>query len=180
MSKVLVPIAPGFEEIEAITIIDVLRRAGIEVLTVGIDRKQVMGAHGVQIKVDAHIEDVRTMEFDMLVLPGGMPGSENLANNEKVLAIIGQMDQAGKHIGAICAAPMALAKAGVIKSAYTCYPSFETRVGDGYIPNENVVSDQNIVTAKGPIAAIEFSLALIERLEGSEKADTIKKQLLMV
>lgn len=180
MPKVLVPIASGFEEIEAITIIDVLRRAGIDVVTVCLDKRCVLGAHEVQIKTDGHIDDVYSDEYDMIVLPGGMPGSRNLKNSAKLQELIGQMDQGAKYIGAICAAPIALAKAGVIKSAYTCYPSFEEEVGKGYIPNEDVVSDQNIITSQGPASALVFSFAIIEKLCGESKSQEIKKQLLVV
>ena len=180
MPKVLVPIATGFEEIEAISIVDILRRADIEVVTAGLDRKCVKGAHGIEIKCDLHIDDIKSNEFDMVVLPGGMPGSLNLKNSKSIQKILGEMDQNGKYIGAICAAPIALNEAGVLKSSYTCYPSFEEQIDSSkYMANEDVVSDQNIITSNGPKSAINFALTLIEKLLGKEKKEEIKKQLLL-
>ena len=180
MSKVLVPIATGFEEIEAITIIDVLRRADIEVITAGLERKCVKGAHGIEIKTESHIDDVKSDEFDMIVLPGGMPGSANLKSSKKVQALLGEMDQGGKYIGAICAAPIALAEAGVLKSLYTCYPSFEEHIlNTTYINSEDVVCDQNIITANGPKSAIAFSLEIVEKLCDRNKMEEIKNHLLL-
>lgn len=180
MPRVLVPIAVGFEEIEAITIIDVLRRADIEVITAGLDRKCVKGAHGIEIKTDVHIEDVESENFDMIVLPGGMPGSMNLKNSKKVQDLLGEMDQGGKYIGAICAAPIALAEAQILKSMFTCYPSFEEHIRNAtYIKSEDVVSDQNIITANGPKSAIKFSLELVEKLCNKNKMEEIKNQLLL-
>ncbi|WP_024953970.1 DJ-1 family glyoxalase III [Sulfurospirillum arcachonense] len=180
MSKVLVPIATGFEEIEAITIIDILRRADIEVVTAGLNRKCVLGAHGIEIKTGVHIDDVNSRDFDMIILPGGMPGSENLKNSKTVQALLGEMDQNGKYIGAICAAPIALAQAEVLKSSYTCYPSFEQKITQStYTSSEDVVCDQNIITAKGPSTAMKFSLEIVDKLCGKEKMLEIKRQLLL-
>ncbi len=180
MPKVLVPIATGFEEIEAITIIDILRRADIEVVTAGLDKERLVGAHGVEIKTDTHIDDVSSKDFDMIVLPGGMPGATGLTNNQKVQQLLSEMDQDAKYIGAICAAPMALSKAGVLKNFYTCYPSFEEKIKNSkYIETEDVISDQNIITSRGPATAMKFSLTLIEKLCGKELADSIKSQLLL-
>jgi 4-methyl-5(b-hydroxyethyl)-thiazole monophosphate biosynthesis len=180
MPRVLVPIATGFEEIEAITIIDVLRRADIEVITAGLERKCVKGAHGIEIKTELHVDDAKSDEFDMIILPGGMPGSLNLKNSKKVQSLLGEMDQGGKYIGAICAAPIALAQADVLKSTYTCYPSFEADITNTtYMKSENVVCDQNIITANGPKSAIEFSLEIVEKLCSKEKMEEIKSQLLL-
>jgi 4-methyl-5(b-hydroxyethyl)-thiazole monophosphate biosynthesis len=180
MSKVLVPIASGFEEIEAITIIDVLRRAKIEVVTAGLDKRSVLGVHGVEIKTDVHIDDVKSDDFDMIVLPGGMPGSSNLAENSSVLKLLGQMNESKKYIGAICAAPMALDRAGVLKNSFTCYPSFETNIKHtGYIGSEDVICDENIITSRGPGTAIKFSLMIVEKLCGKELSNSVKAQLLL-
>jgi 4-methyl-5(b-hydroxyethyl)-thiazole monophosphate biosynthesis len=180
MPRVLVPIATGFEEIEALTIIDVLRRAQIEVITAGLEKKCVLGAHGVEIKTEIHIDDVSSVGFDMIVLPGGMPGALHLANNKKVQELLGEMDQNAKYIGAICAAPMALFKAGVLKNSYTCYPSFEEKIhASKYIATEDVVSDQNIITSRGPGTAMQFSLTLVEKLCGEEMANSIRAELLL-
>ena len=180
MSKVLVPIASGFEEIEAITIIDVLRRAKIEVVTAGLDKRSVLGVHGVEIKTDVHIDDVNSDDFDMIVLPGGMPGSSNLAENSSVLKLLGQMNESEKYIGAICAAPLALDRAGVLKNSFTCYPSFEKNIKHtGYISSEDVVCDENIITSRGPSTAMKFSLMIVEKLCGKELSNSVKAQLLL-
>lgn len=180
MPKVLVPIATGFEEIEAITIVDVLRRADIEVVMAGVERKQVIGAHGIEIKTSTHINDINSNEFDMIILPGGMPGSLNLKNSQKVQSLLGEMDQGGKYIGAICAAPIALAEAEVLKSSYTCYPSFEKDITDStYMKNEDIVMDQNTITANGPKSAMKFSLEIVEKLCSKEKREEIESQLLL-
>ena len=180
MPRVLVPIAIGFEEIEAITIVDILRRADVDVVMAGLDRKCVKGAHGIEIKCDVHIDDIKSNEFDMIVLPGGMPGSLNLKNSSKIQEILGEMDQDGKLIGAICAAPIALSEAKVLKSSYTCYPSFEEQIESSkYICDEDVVSDQNIITSNGPKSAMKFALMLVEKLCSSDKKEEIKQQLLL-
>ncbi|WP_458701165.1 DJ-1 family glyoxalase III [Sulfurospirillum sp. 1307] len=180
MPRVLVPIATGFEEIEAITIIDILRRADIDVVTAGLERRCVKGAHGIEIKTDLHVDDVKSNEFDMIVLPGGMPGSLNLKNSSKIKSLLGEMDHDGKLIGAICAAPIALNEAGVLKSSYTCYPSFEEDIKRSkYISSEDVVSDQNIITSNGPKSAIKFSLTLVEKLISKDKKEEIQRQLLL-
>lgn len=180
VKKVLVPLATGFEEIEAITIIDILRRAGIEVVSAALSRRRVMGAHGIRILADQHIKDIDYREFEMIVLPGGIPGATNLRDDETIQELLQNFDRDNKYIGAICAAPIALANAKVLKKAYTCYPSFEQQIENkGYLPDQVVVSDQNIITSQGPSTAIEFSLNLVTILCDEEMAQSIKKQLLL-
>ncbi len=181
MQKVLVPLASGFEEIEAVTIIDLLRRADIDVVTACLDRRRVIGAHGIKILADTHIDDIDYREFAMIVLPGGIPGATNLRDNQTVQDLLGKFDKDNKYIGAICAAPIALANAKVLKKAYTCYPSFENQIENkGYLPDQVVVSDQNIITSRGPSTAIAFSLDLISKVCGEDVAQNIKTQLLLV
>jgi protein deglycase len=180
MPKVLVPLATGFEEIETTTIIDLLRRAQIEVISVCLDRRRVIGAHGIKILADKHINDIDYREFDMIVLPGGLPGSLNLKNSSKVQELLGKFDNDNKFIGAICAAPIALDSAKILKKAYTCYPSIEKEITtEGYINSEDVVSDQNIITSKGPATAFSFALDLIAKLAGEGKALEVKRGLLL-
>lgn len=180
MSKVLVLLANGFEEIEALSIVDILRRAKIEVLTAAIDKKQVVGAHDIRVQADAHVLDVKSTDFDMIVLPGGLPGATNLQKDAIVLKLLKDFDNDKKYIGAICAAPIALKSAGVLKKAYTCYPSFEKNIGeDGYIPDQDVVSDENIITSRGPATAMKFALAIVEKLCGEKLANDVKQQLLL-
>lgn len=179
MSKVLVPLANGFEEIEAVTIIDVLTRAGIDVTTTALFKKNVVGAHGINIQADTHIEDIVSLDFAAVILPGGLPGAEHLAKSEKLRVILQNMDADNKILAAICAAPWALATAGVLKNSYTCYPSFEKVVNHlGYNPDVDVVSDQNIVTSRGPATSMLFALELVKKIKGEEVYEEIKKELL--
>ncbi len=179
MSKVLVPLATGFEEIEAMSIIDILRRAGIDVVIAGLGKKQVVGTHGVKVQADVHIEDMSSEEFDMIVLPGGLPGATNLQKDEYVQKLLKDFDKQNKSIGAICAAPLALESAGVLKENYTCYPSFEINIREeGYTISQDVVSDKNIMTSRGPATAMAFGLAIVAKLCGDEKSSEIKSQLL--
>lgn len=176
---VLVLMAMGFEEIEAISIIDILRRAGVEVVTAGLDRTTVTGAHGVHIITDVLLDDVNEEAFKMVVLPGGLPGAEHLAKSEKVQNLLAKFDANNKQIAAICAAPWALQTAGVLKDKYTCYPSFEKTIREeGYISSENVIINHNIITSRGPATAMEFALALVKELKGEDKFKEIKSALL--
>ncbi len=180
MAKVLLPLAEGFEEIEAVTIIDVLRRAEIEVVLASLEKKQVVGAHAIRIQAEIHIEDIKNIsDFDMIVLPGGLPGAYNLQKNENVQKLIKEFNEAKKYVGAICAAPIALREAGVLEK-YTCYPSFEEQIGkDGYTNSNNVISDKNIITSKGPATAMEFALEIVSQLISGDKSKQIRGELLL-
>ncbi len=180
MAVVLVPLATGFEEIEAVSIIDVVRRSGIEVIiaSVGSDL-EVCGANGITIKADKEIKEITAESIDMIVLPGGWGGTQILAEDAKVQSLLKEMDQKGKHIGAICAAPFALDRAGVLKEKFTCYPSVEEEIANsGYDATQKVVSDQNILTSRGPATAICFGLEIVKLLAGEEKKSSIKEGLL--
>lgn len=179
MSKVLIPLAEGFEEIEALSLIDILRRAEIEVITAGLAKDLVEGAHNVSVKADALLDEVDANSFDMILLPGGLPGAEYLAKSAKVKSILQNFDAEKKLIGAICAAPWALGEAGVLKNKYTCYPGFEDQVGkDGYTDSQAVVSDENIITSRGPATAMEFALEIVRRIKGEDKYKELKTGLL--
>lgn len=179
MAKVLIPMAMGFEEIEALTLVDVLRRAEIEVTIAGLDRKAPSGAHGVKVQTDILLDDVKSSDFDMILLPGGLPGAEYLAKSEKVKTLLREFNENDKYIGAICAAPWALSTAGVLKEKYTCYPSFENTVRkEGYDPSNDVVIDKNILTSRGPATAMKFALEIVKQLCGKEKYEEIKNGLL--
>lgn len=181
MSRVLVPLARGFEEIEAVSIIDVLRRADIEVHVASLNEESgVKGANGITVMSDMNIKDVVVDELDMIVLPGGVEGTYALAEDENVLRILKDMDSKGKNIGAICAAPFALNKAGVLKHNYTCYPSFEEYIReDGYMGDKAmVVQDGNVMTSRGPATAICFALQIVKKLKGEETYLMLKGGLL--
>ncbi len=181
MSKVLVPLAKGFEEIEAVSIIDVLRRADIEVIVASLDaNKAVEGANNITIVSNISIVEVDSSSLDMIVLPGGIEGTYKLAEDENVQRILKEMDSANKNIGAICAAPFALNKAGVLKQNYTCYPSFEENIRlDGYNGDKAmVVEDGNVMTSRGPATAICFALQIVKKLKGEEMYEALKAGLL--
>ena len=181
MSKVLVPLADGFEEIEAVSIIDVLRRAEIEVVVASLDENSlVKGANGITIKANAFMKDISSDALEMIVLPGGWGGTHALADDANVQRILQEMNAADKNIGAICAAPFALNKAGVLKDKYTCYPSVEEEIQkEGYVGSlEMVVEDENIMTSRGPATALCFALNIVKKLRGEESYKALKEGLL--
>jgi len=181
MSRVLVPLATGFEEIEAVSLIDVLRRAEIEVLVASLDEESlVRGANGIVVQTDHFVQKIDVEEVDMIVLPGGWDGTHALADDENVQRILKEMDAKGKNIAAICAAPYALEKAGVLKEEYTCYPSVENEINrDGYQGDKSmVVESQNIMTSRGPATALCFALSIVKKLKGKERFEALRSGLL--
>lgn len=179
MKKVAIILVDGFEEIEAISVIDILRRAKIKALSVGLDKTIVKGTHDIEVKADMILDELNVSEFDMIVLPGGLPGAEFLAKSEKLGKILKEFDAKNLKIAAICAAPWALAKADVLKQKYTCYPGFEKTINHkGYTNSQNVVLDENIITSQGPATAMEFALILVKELLGEDKFKKLKAELL--
>jgi len=181
MSKVLVPLAGGFEEIEAVSIIDVLRRAEVEVLIGSLTQEMlVRGANGITIQADVEVKNISADTLDMVVLPGGWDGTYALADDENVQNLLREMDAKGKHIGAICAAPFALNRAGVLKEHYTCYPSVEEQIRqEGYEGDKAmVVEDANVMTSRGPATALCFGLAIVKKLKGEATYKALKEGLL--
>jgi 4-methyl-5(b-hydroxyethyl)-thiazole monophosphate biosynthesis len=181
MSRVLVPLAKGFEEIEAVSIIDVLRRAGVDVVVAALNSEMLVeGANGITIQADTEVKNVTANELDMVVLPGGWDGTHALADDANVQNLLREMDAKGKNIGAICAAPFALNKAGVLKEKYTCYPSVENEIQkEGYQGDAAmVVEDQNVMTSRGPATALCFGLAIAKKLQGEETYNALKEGLL--
>lgn len=178
--KVCVFLADGFEEIEGLTVVDLLRRAEVEVMTVSITKElMIHGAHGIDVQADKLFEDVRYEEYDMAVLPGGMPGTLHLGEHQGVKTILEQFYQKEKYIAAICAAPSVLGKYGILKGKKaTSYPGFEEQLIDAEYLQDEVVVDNFVITSRGMGTAIPFSLALVEKLNGKEQADKIGKSII--
>ena len=181
MKKVVVCLANGFEEIEAIGIIDILRRADIfTMLTSVTGVRDVSGAHNIKLIADELFEDVDFSGFDMIVLPGGMPGSSNLKNHTGLRDIILDFNNKGKLLGAICAAPMVFGDLGILENRNaTCYPGFGNQLKLAHVKSDRVVEDQNIITGIGPGAVFDFALKLVEKLAGKEKAAIVAGQMLI-
>ncbi len=178
MAKVLVPLAAGFEELEAITIIDLMRRAGFAVVTAGLDDQPVTASRKTVVIPDTTIDAVLNQSFDLIVLPGGLPGADNLRDDARVQTLIKQQHQQNKTIGAICAAPRALAAAGVLEDkTITCFPGALDPNQPFNISGASVEIDGNIVTSRGPGTAMEFALTLIEQLADRSLRDQIAAQM---
>lgn len=182
MSKVLIIISTGFEEIEAVTIIDVLRRANIEVIVSTINDILTVGANGIVIQANQYLKDIKNIEqFDMIVLPGGGQNTKNLASSSLVKQTLKNMKKNNKYIAAICAAPYVLHEAEVLNKNYTCYPSFENKIRlDGYQNDaQNVVIDDKVITSRGPATAMSFALELLKLLKDEKIYQQIKNGLLV-
>ena len=180
MSRVLVPLAGGFEEIEAITVVDLLRRAGIEVHTAALDGPQVTGSHGITVTADIALDAARADDYDMIVLPGGMPGADHLKRDARVISLLRRFAADGRYTAAICAAPGVLAHAGLLEGrAATSFPGFlSTDSAPGIrLHTDPVVIDGKVVTSRGPGTAMEFGLALIELLEGRAAREQVQSRL---
>jgi 4-methyl-5(b-hydroxyethyl)-thiazole monophosphate biosynthesis len=178
MAKVLVPLAEGCEELEAVTIIDLLRRAGVEVVTAGLKPGIVKASRGVQLMPDMMLDAALQDDYDMVVLPGGMPGASHLKEDARILELLKKMAAAGKYTAAICAAPMVLAEAGVLEGRQaTSYPGFLDGMPGVSVSTEAVVQDGKVLTSRGPGTAMDFALALVEVLSGSEKRQQVEAAL---
>ncbi|MEM5815242.1 MAG: DJ-1/PfpI family protein [Candidatus Aenigmatarchaeota archaeon] len=174
--RILVPLAEGFEEIEAVTIVDVLRRAGIRVDVVGLEDEIVKGRNDIKILCDKTLDEVNENEYNGIVLPGGNPGYKNLMASEKIITILKNFNLKRKIIGAICASPLILAKIGILKEKKaTCYPTLKNEIPK-YV-DEKVVLDDNIITSQGPSTALDFSLQIVKILK-PENYEQIIKELL--
>ena len=177
--KVIVPLAEGFEEIEFSTIVDILRRAGIDVTTAGLKEGITNGAHGIRVAADTEIDKVSADDFDVIILPGGNPGFVNLGKSEKVLKLVREMYDKNKYVTAICGAPSVLAKTGIIKGKRaTIYPGMEDTLTGAQSINERVVVDGRVITSQGPGTAMEFAIKLVEVLAGKRKAEEVTKEVL--
>lgn len=182
MKTVAVLLADGFEEIEALTPVDYLRRAGLKVTMIGVTGPAVTGSHGIQVRADAGPEALDA-DWDCVVAPGGMPGAANLAADPKVVALMKRQQAAGRAVAAICAAPAVLLHAGcglLAGRRFTGYPGTETKVtGAVFVPGARVVRDGNLVTSRGPGTAGEFAIELARMLAGAEAAETLAAGLLL-
>ena len=176
-------LADGFEEIEALTPVDVLRRAGVEVRTVSVtENRTVTGSHGIEVKADYTISEAEALYAqgaDMVILPGGMPGSKNLDENETVDKIAKKAHADGVVLAAICAAPMILGKRGMLSGKRAvCYPGFEKYLEGAVLTGGRVEEDGNVITACGMGAALEFAVVLCKRLKGEDEAERIASSVL--
>jgi len=184
MASVLIPLAEGFEELEAVALIDVMRRGGIEVRVAFIEDelhhgRVVTGANGIGVQADTSLKNIISDDFDMMVLPGGWGGTYALAENVRVLELLKEF-KATKVVGAMCAAPYALKKAGVLGHEYTCYPGAKDEIDHpGYRKDVKVVTDGNVMTSQGPGTAVCFGLAIVERLVGKESMQAVKDGMLL-
>ena len=181
MKKILILLAQkGFEEVEALTPADYLRRVGakVDMISLG-DSKIVRGAHQIQIVTDGILKDISSENYDCIILPGGMPGASILQKDDRVIRIVEEFERNGKVIAAICAAPIVLDKAGVLKDRYyTCYPGVENEICFGKHVNKSVVKDETLITAKGPYLAGEFALKICETLFGTSIRNKLENEIL--
>lgn len=182
MKKAYLFLATGFEEIEALTPVDVLRRAGFDLKTVSISQeKTVTGAHNISVIADLTIDNISANEADVLILPGGMPGTTNLMACDTLHAIIAEFARSKKAIAAICAAPRILGQMGLLNNhSVCCYPGTESFLKGAIIENKAVVSSGQFITANGAGAAMEFSLQIVSHFEGKETAHTLAKKMMVI
>jgi len=181
MASVLIPIADGSEELEAVTLIDLLRRAGIEVVVAGLKDGPVRCSRGTVILPDASLDDVLARDFDMVVLPGGLPGADHLDRDPRIHQLLKQMADAGKVTAAICAAPKVLANAGLLDGKQaTSYPGVIDAMGltSTRVLEQPVVSDGQVITSRGPGTAMDFALTLIEKLAGATQRQAVEAPLM--
>ncbi|MFH1978519.1 MAG: DJ-1 family glyoxalase III [Candidatus Aenigmatarchaeota archaeon] len=174
--NILIPMAEGFEEIEAITVIDVFRRAGINTISVGLPGTMVTGAHGIKVFADKRLDEVNIDDFDALVLVGGDPGYHNLGKSQKIIEAIKRFEAAKKPVGAICTAPAILGKLGLLdERRATIYPGMEREIPR---PRGNrVIDDDNIITSQGPGTAMEFAIQIVDKLKGPSIAGKVRREL---
>jgi 4-methyl-5(b-hydroxyethyl)-thiazole monophosphate biosynthesis len=176
MARILVPLAQGCEEVEAVTVIDLLRRAGQEVESAGLEEGIVTASRGMRLVPDITLDEALERDYDMVVLPGGQPGSNNLAEDPRVRTLLDRVVDQGGHAAAICAAPLVLARAGLLHGRrVTAFPGVleKETVAGMVLTQEDVVIDGPIITSRGPGTAMDFALVLIERLAGSR----VRKQV---
>jgi protein deglycase len=177
---VVILLAEGFEEIEALTVVDVLRRAEIDIKIVSaLGEEKVTGRSGISVIVDCSIGDIEFDKVNAVVLPGGMPGAKNLELNKDVQKLLKDSAQKNKWIAAICAAPYVLGKAGYLNGREaTCYPGFENYLGGATVKKQNVVVSNNIITSRGPGTALAFAYEIVKVLKGEKMVEKLKKDMI--
>jgi len=176
--KTVIVLADGFEEIEAITPIDVLRRCGVEITVAGLDGISVTGAHGVEFQADCELRTVKAENIGMLILPGGMPGAQHLHDSGMVVEMVRDVYAGGGYVAAICAAPIVLGRAGILTGKQvTAYPGFESRLGGAAYTGNVTEIDGRIITGKGPGASFAFSRRLAEALGKQQAIKTVYEQM---
>lgn len=179
MAKVLIFCADGFEEIEMVTVLDILRRGGMDVQTVALGvQTMVKGAHGLVIRTDTRLEEIENDVVDLIVLPGGMPGTDHLREEKRLKKMVRRHHQQGGRLAAICAAPSALGEWGLLKDKQiTCYPGFENQCLGAKVSEQSIVVDEWLTTAKGAGVSADFAYCLLEQLAGKEMVNRLKMSM---
>ena len=180
MSKALLFLATGFEEIESMCIVDTLRRAGVTTVLAGLHKGPIVGSRGVQLIPDSVLDELTVEDFDAVILPGGSPGYINLGADERVLEMVTKAYESGKLVAAICGAPSILGKLGIVRGRRaTIFPGKEAELIGAEPASDSVVVDGNVVTSRGPGTALEFAITLVELLVSEQKAQEVKRGLVM-
>ena len=180
MMRVVIPLADGVEEMEAVILIDVLRRAEWRVLVAGLDKLDITASRGVNLRADMLLNEVDEDRVDMMICPGGLGGTKRLMASSAVKAMLRSMHGQGKWVGSICAAAMVLNAAGVLDGrSWTAHPSVQAEIGVGRLSQDRVVLDGRVVTSQGPGTAFEFALALVTAVDGQEKAEGIAAAMVL-
>jgi len=178
-TNVLVPVAQGIEEMEAITIVDILRRAGANVTIGSVDEIKIAASKGIVFMADALIKDLMDKEFDLIALPGGIPGAQNLRNSKELETLLKKQATEKKYYAAICASPaVVLHDLGLVRPGFvTCHPGFSNLIDDGKVKDSKVVVDGNCITSKGAGTAVDYALKLVELLFSKEKVKEVAQGL---
>lgn len=181
MMKTAVILADGFEEVEALTVVDILRRADIKCMMLSLSgKKEVTGTHGIKVESDGTVDDMDFTDFSAVILPGGMPGADHLKKSDKVIKLIKEFKEKNKLVAAICAAPIVLEEAKVTEGIdITSYPDFKDTFKKSNYKEELAVQSGNIITSRGPSTSFYFALKIVEYLEGKKEADEIRSNILL-
>lgn len=181
MKKAVIFLANGFEDIEALATVDILRRGGVDVTIAGVTGEIVTSSHNLKVVADKTIENIKASDYDAVICPGGMPGATNLRDNSLVLDIVKDAYNSGKIVAAICAAPMVLDRAEILKGKdFTMYPGMESYAPSGkYHNNKFVVKDGSVITGAGPAATFEYAFEILANLQGREIANQVAQGMLL-